>query len=162
MGAAEGAGLAPTYTDSLSTDRLVGGREEKQRIARRHPVGIVNMEDYWIAAAARDTGAAFLSARVVLDPARQALPRYLLGLGGSRARTALTAVAAPWRIPTLVRLACQLGPAQRVLTSFALSFLDRLHAAEQAVEEWAELSAAGESSGAAARGENGSSGRGRG
>ena len=161
VGAAEEAGLAPTYTDSLTVDRLVSSGEEKRQTARRHPVGIVNMEDYWIAAAAREAGAAFLSARVVLDAAHQTLPRYLLDLGGSRAGVAVATAARPWRIPTLLWLARQARPAQRVLTGFALSFMERLQAVELVVQGGPDLALGAGRTGAAGRRETDSRGRGR-
>lgn len=140
--AAEGTGHSVTYTDSLTTDHLVSTREEKLAIKRRRPVGVVNMEDYWVGAAASEAGIPFLSARVVLDPAHQTLPRYLLTLGRSRAKAAVVAAATPWRIPTLLGLARQLPPAQRALADFAMNFAVALDEAESALEQSSEPSSA--------------------
>ncbi len=109
--------------DSLTVDHLVATPEAKQAIRLRYPVGIVEMEDYWVAAAAREAGVPFLSARVVLDAADQALPGYLLGLSRSRVRAAVTVAAMPWRIPALLGLARSLPLAQKALTGFATAFL---------------------------------------
>ena len=81
------------------------------------------MEDYWVAEVAAEFGVAFLSVRVVLDPAKQALPPWLLGLSRSNQKAALSLVARPWRIPTVVRLARQYPLVQGLLTKFALNFL---------------------------------------
>ena len=120
--------------DSLTVDSLVTTPEEKQALARRYPVGIVEMEDYWVAVAARESGVPFLSARVVLDPARQGLPGYLPGLARSRsrARAAVAVAAMPWRIPAIFGLARRLPAAKRELTRFALSFLELLVDSEAA------------------------------
>ena len=132
------AGQQTAYVDSLTVNCLVTTPEQKQAIMRQcavgvaHPVGVVNMEDYWIAAAAQDFGVAFLSARVVLDPAHQALPGYLPSLARSRTWAALAMAATPWRIPALVRLARQVPAAQRALSRFALNFVAQMADEESA------------------------------
>ncbi|MDP6550058.1 MAG: hypothetical protein QF659_08305 [Dehalococcoidia bacterium] len=128
--AATGAGEAWINTDSLTVDHLVATPEAKQAIRLRNPVGIVEMEDYWVAAAARKAGVPFLSARVVLDAADQALPGYLLRLSRSRTRAAVTVAAMPWRIPALLGLARRLPLAQKALTRFATAFLGQVTVAE--------------------------------
>ncbi len=121
--AATGAGEAWVNTDSLTVDHLVATPEAKRAIRLRNPVGIVEMEDYWVAAAAREAGVPFFSARVVLDAADQALPGYLMRLSRSRTRAAVTIAAKPWRIPALLGLARRLPLAQKALTRFATAFL---------------------------------------
>ncbi len=121
--AATAAGETWVNSDSLTVDHLVATPEAKRAIRFRYPVGIVEMEDYWVAAAAREAGVPFLSARVVLDAADQALPGYLLGLSRSRTRAAVTVAVMPWRIPALLGLARRLPRAQRALTRFATAFL---------------------------------------
>lgn len=113
----------PVYTDSLTVDRMISSPEQKKSVADAYPVGIVEMEDYWVAEVAAEFGVAFLSARVVLDTAKQALPPWLLGLSRSKQKAALSLAAKPWRIPTLVRLARQYPVVQESLTRFALNFL---------------------------------------
>jgi len=121
--AGTGEGRKPTYMDSLTVDRVVSAPGQKRSIAVAYPVGIVEMEDYWVAEVAAEFGVAFLAARVVLDTAGQALPEWLLGLSRSRIKAVPSLAARPWRIPTVMRLARQRPVAQRSLTRFALKFL---------------------------------------
>ena len=123
--AAGDMGQPVAHVDSLTVDDPVTTPAAKRSLARGYPVGIVDMEDHWVAAIAREAGVPFLSARVVLDPADQALPGYLPGLARSRIKAVLGTAAMPWRIPALAGLARQLPSAQRVLTRFALNFLAR-------------------------------------
>jgi hypothetical protein len=123
--AAADAGLPSTSLDSLTVDRLVSTREAKMALQRQYHVGTVNMEDYWVAAVARDVGVPFLSVRAVLDPASQNLPTYLLGLAEHQAKAVLLTIIMPWRIPTLFRLARQMRLAQRHLAHFAIHFVSR-------------------------------------
>ena len=118
-----GEGRKPVYMDSLTVDQVVSAPEQKRLIAGAYPVGIVEMEDYWVAEVAAEFGVGFLAARVVLDTADQALPGWLLGLSRSRIKAVLSLATRPWRIPTVVRLARQRPVAQRALTQFALKFL---------------------------------------
>ena len=108
--------------DSLTVRDLVATTGEKAAIVHCYPVGIVNMEDYWVAAAAREAGVPFLAARVVLDQADQALPPYLRKLAGHRFRAALGLLTSPRRIPALVRLSGQASAVRSVLTQFTRVF----------------------------------------
>ena len=108
--------------ESLTVDDLVTTPQAKEAIGRSYGVGIVDMEDYWVASVARDAGVPFLSARVVLDRADQSLPSYLPGLAHSRAMAILLTAAKPWRIPVLVGLARRLPEVQHTLARFALTF----------------------------------------
>ena len=121
--ACAGEGRKPVYMDSLTVDQVVSAPGQKQSIAVAFPVGIVEMEDYWVAEVAAEFGVSFVAARVVLDTAGQALPQWLLVLSSSRVKAVLSLAARPWRIPTVVRLARQRPVAQRALTEFALKFL---------------------------------------
>lgn len=118
-----GEGQKPFYMDSLTVGQVVSAPEQKKSIAGAYHVGIVEMEDYWVAEVAAEFGVAFLSARVVLDTADQALPGWLLGLSHSRSKAVLSLVGRPWRIPPVMRLARQRPVAQKALTRFALRFL---------------------------------------
>lgn len=122
LGAAGRAGLTRWTLDSLTVDRLVAAPKEKLALAQQYPVGTVNMEDYWVAAAAREAGVPFLSARAVLDVSTQRLPSYLLELPSSRARAGLSLAARPWRLPAALGLARQAALASTALTRFALEF----------------------------------------
>ena len=121
--AAVNTGLPVTYLDSLTVDAIVATPEAKAELAGCYPVGIVEMEDYWLAMAARESGVPFISARVVLDTAQQSLPSYLMGLSQGRPVDVLRAVVTPWRVPALLRLACQAHVARQALSRFALSFI---------------------------------------
>ena len=111
--------------DSLTVPKLVATPSEKAAIERCYPVSIVNMEDYWVAAAARKAGVPFLAARVVLDQADQGLPPYVLNFAGPRFRAALGLLTSPWRIPALVRLSGQASAGQRVLAQFVRIFAEQ-------------------------------------
>jgi adenosylhomocysteine nucleosidase len=110
------------YLNSLTVDHLVATPQEKQALRQRYPVGTVNMEDYWVAAAARDAGVPFLAVRAVLDVSTQRLPGYLLGLSSSRNRAALSLATRPWRVPAALGLARQAAVAAAALARFALAF----------------------------------------
>ncbi len=112
--------------ESLTVKELAATPRIKESIRRRYHVAVVDMEDYWAASAARDLGAPFLSARVVLDQADQGLPGYLPGMARSKAMALLLTAAMPWRIPALLGLARRLPAAQRALAAFALNFCDQL------------------------------------
>lgn len=120
--AAEGMEQTAAQMDSLTVDSLVTTPAAKGAVARTYSVGIVEMEDFWVASVARDAGVPFLSVRVVLDVADQTVPAYLLGLSRSRIKASFMSAAMPWRIPTLIRLARQVTIAQRALAWFALNF----------------------------------------
>jgi nucleoside phosphorylase len=128
--AAAEAGLPSANADSLTVSRLVVSPQAKRALGQLYPVGVVNMEDYWVARTARKAGVPFLSARVVLDTSDQALPAYLLGLSGSRTKAVLSIAALPWRVPAVLSLARRVPQAQRVLAKFALAFLERLDRGE--------------------------------
>jgi len=121
--AAANAGLPVTHSDSLTVDAIVATPEAKAALAEKYPVGIVEMEGYWLAAEIQDAGVPFISARVVLDTALQSLPGHLLGLSQGRTQDVLRTAAMPWRAPALLRLAYQARIARQALSRFALSFI---------------------------------------
>ena len=123
MLAASNAGLPIHYVDSLTVDGIVSTPAAKTVLAEKHRVGIVDMEDYWLAAAAQEAQVPFVSARAVLDTAEQSLPSYLAGLSRGRAADVLRAVAVPWQVPVLVGLAFQARIARLTLARFATSFI---------------------------------------
>ncbi len=53
--AAANAGLPVTHSDSLTVDAIVATPEAKAALAEKYPVGIVEMEGYWLAATIQDT-----------------------------------------------------------------------------------------------------------
>lgn len=119
------AGRPVANLDSLTVEHLAADPEAKKALRQRYQVGMVDMEDYWVAQVAAEAGVPFLSVRSVLDSAHQTLPSYLLGLAEHRGKAVFTTVAMPWRIPTLWRLARQMRQPQHSLTRFALSFISR-------------------------------------
>ena len=136
--AASASGLAWRGLESLTVSRPVATGEEKAAIcssySRRHPVGpvnlgVINMEDYWVAEFAARAEIPFLAVRSVIDTAGQAIPSYAMGLQQRRWGALALAAARPWQLPNLVRLASNLRVAQRSLRRFAVAFLqnpDRL------------------------------------
>jgi nucleoside phosphorylase len=121
--AAAQAGLAVARGSSLTLDYVAATPEVKAALREKYPVDVVNMEDYWVAEAARDAGVPFLSVRAVLDSAHHSLPSYLMGLTENRATAVLGTVGMPWRWATLWGLAQQTRRARRTLTRFALSYI---------------------------------------
>ncbi len=117
-------GMRASQAGSLTVDRLIAAASEKLELAHRYPVDSVNMEDYWVAEAAAEARVPFLSARVILDVAGQDLPGYLSTFSRSRRKAVLGALCKPWRVPTLIRVGRQMLQCQRVLTRFAMSYLD--------------------------------------
>lgn len=132
-------GPKANLVDSVTVGRVIGAPEDKRSIASTYPVGIVEMEDYWVAELAAEYGVAFLAARVVLDTVDQALPGWLLGLTSSRFKAALFLALKPWRIPTVFRLARQRPVAQSSLTRFALKFLDQRSKAKAILRDSVDL-----------------------
>jgi len=121
--AAAQAGLSVARGISLTVDHLAATSEAKASLRRQYQADAVNMEDYWVAEAARDAGVAFLSIRSVLDAARHSLPSYLMGMNEHRATAVLSTVGMPWRLVTLWKLAQRTQRARRTLTRCALSFI---------------------------------------
>jgi nucleoside phosphorylase len=108
---------------SLTVDHLVAEPQERKDLLTQYQINSVNMEDYRAAEAAQKAGVPFLSVRVVLDTASQALPGYLPELAKSRYKVFTNVILQPWRIPTMLRLRGQLRLCQAVLTNFGLSYL---------------------------------------
>ena len=121
--AAANAGLPVHHLHSLTVDGIVSTPAAKAALAKEYRVGIVEMEDYWLASAAQDARVPFISARAVLDTAQQSLPSYLPDLSQGRGMDVLRAVASPWRVPALLGLAFQAHIARRTLSRFAASFI---------------------------------------
>ena len=123
------SGLAWSSVESLTVSRPVVTGEEKAAIHRRHSVGAVNMEDYWVAEFAARAEIPFLAVRAVIDTASQAIPSYAMGLQERSWGALASAAIRPWHLPNLVSLANNQRVAQRSLRRFATAFLqnpDRL------------------------------------
>lgn len=133
LDAATDAGMLFDKSDSLTVERPVATAADKDRLFRGYQVGTVNMEDYSVAAAARDAGVPFLAVRAVLDPAGQGLPPYVLAMSGSPVKAIVGTAVRPWRVATMLQLGRQMRLAQFALTRFALAYLHRSlnHATQQ-------------------------------
>ena len=140
---ASAAGLAWRGVDSLTVGRPVATGEEKAAIHQsrwrrrlvgpvnvgRANVGIINMEDYWVAEFAARAEIPFLAVRAVIDTADQAIPSYAMGLQERSWGAVASAAVRPWQLPNLVSLASNRRVAQRSLRRFVVAFLqdpDRL------------------------------------
>ena len=121
---AEG-GLTAVETDSMTVEKVVTKRGDKEELHRQYGVGTVNMEDYWVARCAAAAKVPFLSVRAVLDTADQGLPSYLARLSGRPREAAWQAATHPWDAPALARLGSQMRLAQDSLTKFALAYINR-------------------------------------
>jgi nucleoside phosphorylase len=111
--------------NSLTVSEIIATPDEKGALYRRHQVGSVNMEDYWVAEVATNARVPFLSARAVLDPAGQALPRYVPELAGRPLEAAFRVLSQPWRAPAILALAGLRSKAQASLNRFGLAFINR-------------------------------------
>ena len=117
--------------ETLTVPQVVSSAGEKQRLAGASAAWVADMEDYWVAKAAAQTGIPFLSARAVLDTADQELPPFVAGIGDKGVLSQLLRVAAhgitrPWDAPRLLKLSKQLQIAQDSLAVFGLSFVARM------------------------------------
>ena len=144
--AAEAAGLAVNNGPALTVDALVREPAEKRRLHQNSPVDprtpvepvtSVNMEDHAVAEVAAQAGAAFLSARVILDTSEQRLPGYLIGLTGSGPHAAASTLIRHWRIPMLLSLAFRMRRAQNTLCRFGLAFIQQFEEFGDLVEQGA-------------------------
>jgi nucleoside phosphorylase len=116
--------LTVVQGNSLTVNHLITTPEDKRTLYQQHEVGSINMEDYWAAEVATDAKVPFLSARSVLDPARQALPHYVLGQAGHPAKAAFRVMSKPWRAPTMLALAGMRNKAQFSLAQFGMAFIN--------------------------------------
>jgi nucleoside phosphorylase len=111
--------------NSLTVSEVIASPVDKGALYRQHQVGSVNMEDYWVAEVATDARVPFLSARAVLDPAGQSLPRYIPELAGRPLEAALRVLSHPWRAPAILALARLRDKAQSSLNRFGVAFINR-------------------------------------
>ncbi len=108
---------------SLTAAAALTSPRAKREAFQRYRAGIVNLEDYWAAAAARQAGVPFLAVRAVLDPAGQRLPGCLLAIPPDSVAGAARYMAThPWSIPGVWHLARQARAAGSVLARFALAY----------------------------------------
>jgi len=112
---------------SLTVPDAASDRRTKERIGRRWPVAVVEMESYWIARAAAVQGIPFLTVRAVSDALGDALPDLggLIDADGSTHALRLPAVVLrrPFLAPVIVRLAVAARLASRNLATFTEAFV---------------------------------------
>lgn len=111
--------------NSLTVSEAIASADDKGALYRQHQVGSVNMEDYWVAEVATQARVPFLSARAVLDPAGQSLPRCVTELAGRPWEAALRVLSQPWRAPAILALARLRNKAQSSLNRFGVAFINR-------------------------------------
>ena len=107
----EEAGLRPSYADCLTVPQLASTSAMKTWIGSNFPVGIVDMESYWVCRMAAGHGVSHLVARAVLDPVKHSLPTFVSQVAATGRpgllRTLTYALSRPSEIPGLIRLAEQ-------------------------------------------------------
>ncbi|HLB06565.1 MAG TPA: purine phosphorylase [Alphaproteobacteria bacterium] len=118
------AGVEPVVAALTGVDRPVLRRGEKIWLFRRTGAGAVDMESHAVARAAQGAGLPFGAVRLIVDPARQNLPRFVAAAytleGRLRPlRAAIGLCLRPWEIVGLVALARRMGRASSGLRRVA-------------------------------------------
>jgi len=117
---------------SLTVPDAASDRRTKERIGRRWPVAVVEMESYWIGRATAVQGIPFLAVRAVSDALGDTLPDLggVIDEDGSTHALRLPAVLLrrPFLAPVIVRLAVAARLASRNLATFTEAFLVALPA----------------------------------
>ncbi|MBI4308370.1 MAG: hypothetical protein HY684_06150 [Chloroflexi bacterium] len=113
---------------------LVPGPDRKRELGQQFPALAVEMESFWLAQAARDAGASFLTVRAILDGVDEALPpadvlaefRSLAGPSSLLRTGIVLGVRYLTRHPSqIARLAAQAAKARGALRAFARAFFAR-------------------------------------
>ena len=120
--------------DTLTANRIVRTRTERESLAREFIAQAVSLEDYWVCSAASRAGVPFVSVRAITDTTDQELPPYVEEIMLQReARQGMSVIlnslARPGRLPKLMSLASGAKKAQKSLDVFARTFVD--HAIRQ-------------------------------
>jgi nucleoside phosphorylase len=114
---------------SLTVNRQCGEPGAKQRLGKRVPVDVVEMENYWLAQEASRRGRPFLAVRAVSDTMHQSLPEVqdLVDRRGetNSGRALLRLVRRPRSMVPVLRLARSAGQAASNLSSFLVAFLSQ-------------------------------------
>lgn len=116
--------------DTLTADRLVRTRGERESLAHKFHAQAVSMEDYWICSAADQAGVPFVSVHAISDTTDQEIPPYVEELMLQREarqgmRVILNSLAKPGRLPKLMSLAKGAKKAQKSLHAFATTFVNQ-------------------------------------
>ncbi len=109
-----------------TTVNAVAGRDAKTRIHETTGSASVNMEDYWVARAARSVGVPFASVRAVLDTANAEIPRYLSANPIGPARILGSLLIHPGRLTGLIRLARLVRTASSSLSRCVIAAIEAL------------------------------------
>ena len=112
--------IRATRMDCLSVPRVVAASQGKRWIGSRFPVGIVDMESYWVTDAAARLDVPAIVVRSVVDPVEQNLPPFptSAAAGGGAAmwvQALKLALSRPRWIPGLVKLAAHANAARGAL-----------------------------------------------
>ena len=131
-------GLRHYLADTVTVPGLIHRAAEKARLAMADGLWAANMEDYWIGQVAIKSGIPFISVRAVLDTADQELSPNLAMLGNKGVlaqviHAVAMGIADPRIVPRMAKLSKQLTVARDSLAGFALSFINRMTAAESYV-----------------------------
>ncbi|MCY4416877.1 MAG: hypothetical protein OXE87_11290 [Chloroflexi bacterium] len=109
-----------------TTVNTVAGRDAKMRLHETTGSASVNMEDYWVARAARSVNVPFASVRAVLDRANAEIPRYLSANPIGPARILTSLLIHPGRLPGLIRLARLVRTASNSLSRCVIAAIETL------------------------------------
>ena len=117
--------------DTLTADRLVRTREERERLGLEYVAQAVSMEDYWVCRAASRAGVPFASVRAISDATSQEIPPYVEEIMRQREarrgmRVILNSLGKPARLPKLMSLASGARKAQKSLEVFAKTFVEQV------------------------------------
>lgn len=115
---------ARVITGPSATVDAIASPGVKSRLYRNSGAASVNMEDYWIARAARSAGVPFASVRAVLDTAGVELPDYLSEQPVRPGRMLGNLIVHPGRIPMMVRFAHLARIARNSLTRCVLAAIE--------------------------------------
>ena len=124
---------ANVVTGPSATVDAIANRGVKSRLYRIAEAASMNMEDYWVARAARSTAVPFASVRAVLDTADVELPEYLSAQPGRSSSMLRSLIVHPSRIPTIVRLAHLARIARHSLTRCVLAAIESLSSERSAL-----------------------------
>ena len=116
-----------------ATVDAIANRDVKSRLYQTTGSASVNMEDYWVARAARSATVPFASVRAVLDTAGVDLPDYLSAQPGNSSRMLGNLIVHPGRIPTMVRMVHLVRIARHSLTRCVLAAIESLSSERSAL-----------------------------
>lgn len=123
VAAAERTGTRVVVGPSVTVD-AIADRAAKTRLHKSTGTASVNMEDYWVAHAARAAAVPFASVRAVLDSVSIEIPGYLSSNSAGAGHILVSLMLHPSRLPSLIRLARLSRLASRSLAHCALAAIE--------------------------------------